>query len=228
MRLSPILLSTAFVWGTAVYLLADGPVIQTTTIPVYVTPYYNSKGIKIDVGSFSKPLASATKKSILTVAADMKREWETLPVEAMYVLAIRLYDFGHKDDAVYWYYAAQWRGRLFGLVVPPDFSVKFGNNGFERAHAYSAFQELAGHYINGYAFGDLPKLQEKLTQVKADCEKVPALTKIYPDATFIVPELWTAKNKEVATGFEKLQKTIIDSADEIKATRAKNGMDGKF
>jgi hypothetical protein len=212
MRLVRVLLCAIAVWGTSRLVLAEQPA-PSGKIPMYVTPYYESNGVKISVGPFSKPLADATKDTITDVAAEMKKHWNTLPVEAMYVLSIRLYDLGHKDESVYWFYAAQWRG-------PENFAVRIGDEGFERAHAYAAFQELAGIYINGYAFGDLPKLQKTLDQVKADCAKVPA--------TVIIPALWAEKNKEVAAGFDKLQQTIRDQADEIKATREKNGVEGRF
>jgi hypothetical protein len=70
----------------------------------------------------------------------------------MMVLAIRLYDVGLRDDAVFWFYAAKARYttledvidiRMSGLIAPGE--------------AVKSFAVLAGPFINGYAFCDRGK-----------------------------------------------------------------------
>jgi hypothetical protein len=56
----------------------------STPIPIYITPFYNSKGLQIDVGPFSKDLAAATPGTIADVAAAMKNRWDDLSIEAMW------------------------------------------------------------------------------------------------------------------------------------------------
>ena len=76
-------------------------------MPIRVTPFYDSNGLKVSVGENSKKLASADAKSILDVSTELEKEKDGLRAEVMYVVAIRLYDLGHKDEAVYWFYTAQ-------------------------------------------------------------------------------------------------------------------------
>ena len=78
---------------------------------INVTPYYDSNGPKVSVGEHSKKLANADAKSISQLSADLKKEKDKLRAEVMYVTAIRLYDLGQKDEAVYWFYTAQYRAR---------------------------------------------------------------------------------------------------------------------
>ena len=197
-------------------------------MPVYVTPYYDSRGPQIDVGAFSNGLSTASAGSIREVTASMKRQWNALPIEAMYVVAIRLYDFGLKDEAVYWFHSATYRARLLKLLVPRQNVGGIGSAGFERIQAYLAFHQLAGEYINGYAFGDLPTLQHTLEIVKAENSALPRFKQIYPDLELIAEGAWAEKNQEIAAGLGKLVNYITNSADQIKATRKQNGMEGKY
>src|SRR5690606_18124288 len=70
----------------------------------------------------------------------------------MMVLAIRFYDAGLRDDAVFWFYAAKDRYLASARVM--DFSHPQLS---EVAAAISAFAALAGPYINGYAFCDVAR-----------------------------------------------------------------------
>jgi hypothetical protein len=202
--------------------------LKKPPIPIYVTPYYDSKGLQIEVGPFSKELAAATDGTVRELITKMKKERDTLPIEAMYVVSIRLYDFGLKDDAVYWFHSATYRARLFQSIVPRTSIGNIGDPGFEHTQAYGAFHTLAGEYINGYAFGDLAKLKKTIELVKSENEKIPKFKLIYPKQSFVPDESWPAKNKEIAAGLDKLLDYIAKNADEIKATRKKNGIEGKY
>lgn len=211
-------------------LFSQEPVKKAEAMPVYVTPYYNSKGPAIRVGKFSKELSSATAESILDVVKKMKKEWQTLSAEAMYVTAIRLYDTGHKDEAVFWFYSAQYRARVLHAIIPAEAIGTIGEPGFERQQALGAFFQLAGQYINGYAFGDLEKLGKVLDQVVSENAKVADYKEIYPKQMFIPEEEWAEKSDGVAEGLKGLRKQIADPqfAEEIKATRKKAGIEGKY
>ncbi|MDY0169224.1 MAG: hypothetical protein RBS80_21960 [Thermoguttaceae bacterium] len=89
-------------------------------MPIYVTPFYNSEGPQVAVGKHSDDLARANADTIEEMVAAMKAEWDELRPEAMCVAAIRLFDLGLKDEAVYWFYSAQYRGRLFQALCDPD------------------------------------------------------------------------------------------------------------
>jgi hypothetical protein len=197
-------------------------------MPIFVTPFYSSQGPQISVGVFSQRLAAADAATIKDVTQDMKKQWDALPVEAMYVASIRLYDLGHKDDAVYWFYSAQYRARLFAAIVP-DASPANGGSAFEAESAHASFQQLAGDYINGYAFGDIPKLRSAIEQVLGDNDQgLPDFTRIYPGVTFISSQGWADKRKETATGLSQFVDWIDQHAEEIKARRKASGLEGKY
>jgi hypothetical protein len=98
----------------------------------------------------------------------------------VYVAAIRLYDFGFRKDSIYWFYSAQYRGRLFATLIDQEKMGSIGSAAFELYHAQNAFQQLVGPYINGYAFGDIDRLIPIIERVQREGKVVPDLTKIYP------------------------------------------------
>lgn len=202
--------------------------VKSSAMPIYVTPYYNSEGPKIEVGRFSKELTAATSESIQKLAAKMQKEWQNLSVETMYVLSIRLYDLGLKDYAVYWFYAAQMRSKIFRSALEPDSIGGIGSEAFERMHAHNSFHQLAGTYINGYGFGELAKLQATILQVKSDSKKLPPLKKIYPNVAFIDKNLWADHQQKIVAGLDGLLKHINDNKFDIKEQRKKNGIEGKY
>lgn len=167
-----------------------------SAMPVYITPYYDSKGPKVAVGPYSQKLAGADAKSILDVSRELLKEKETLRCEVMYVAAIRLYDLGHKDEAAYWYYTAQYRARLFTSILDSEKIGSLGSEAFELKHAYGAFNQLVGEFINGYAFGDLAKLEKTLLKVLEENKSPPKFAKLYPGVKFVAEESWEGKNKK--------------------------------
>lgn len=231
LRLLPVLF--ALLAPVVLGVLADEPGgkakdTQKPPIPIYVTPYYESDGLKISVGDFSKKLAEADAKSILPLTGELKKERDKLRAEVMYVAAIRLYDLGHKDEAVYWFYTAQYRGRVFSSILDKDKIGGIDSEAFELKQAYGAFHQLAGTYINGYAFGELEKLEKTLTKVIDEGKSLPKFAEIYPNVKFAETETWAGKNEEVSAGLKKLIDTIKTKADFIKEQRKKNGIEGKY
>ena len=200
----------------------------TKPMPIYVTPYYNSKGPQIDVGDYSKELVAATSDSIAALSTKLKEKWSSLSVETMYVLSIRLYDLGQKDDAVYWFYSAQFRAKLFASILPKESIGGMGSEGFERLHAHNSFHQLAGQYINGYAFGDLKKLDKTIRRVKLESEKNPKFKTIYPKLDFPDEKSWAKKRDDIAAGLDKMLDYMAENADKIKAMRIENGIEGKY
>jgi hypothetical protein len=70
------------------------------------------------------------------------------------VLAIRFYDVGLRDDAVFWFYAAKDRYLTLSEVVD------VGAGGLAQVEdAVRNFSTLAGPIINGYAFCDIANQQ---------------------------------------------------------------------
>ena len=205
---------------------------QTITDPahieVYVTPYYNSKGPAIDVGPVSSGLAAKSEPEFVATIAKMKKSWDTLNFAETYVAAIRLYDLGFRKESIYWFYSAQYRGRLFATLIDQDKMGSIGSTGFELFQAQNAFQQLVGPYINGYAFGDIDQLIPIIEKVQTEGKTVPDLTKIYPGVTFKPKPEWDAGNKALNEGMTKLLMTLENEKASIKQQRIERGMETKF
>src|SRR5436853_3765148 len=113
-------------------------------VDVYITPYYNSKGPTLEVGRFSRGLASESEQEFVATISKMKQSWDNLTFPEMYVAAIRLYDRGFINDSIYWFYSGQYRGRLFSSLIDREQMGSMGDRGFELLQAAIAFQQLVG------------------------------------------------------------------------------------
>ena len=216
----------------AVFGCADLAGSQTINDPahieIYVTPYYNSKGPAIDVGLFSSGLAAKNESEFVATIAKMKQSWDTLNFPETYIATIRLYDLGFRNESIYWFYSAQYRGRLFATLIDQNKMGSIGDPGFELFQAQNAFQQLIGPYINGYAFGDIDQLIPIIERVQREGKIVPDLTKIYPRVTFKPKSEWDGGNKGLNEGMTKLLTTLKEQKTSIKQQRIERGMEAKF
>src|SRR6266545_2350647 len=209
--------------------LAAGQTINNPArIEIYVTPYYNSKGPSIDVGPFSSGLAAKSEPEFVATISKMKQSWATLNFPEMYVAAIRLYDLGFRKESIYWFYSAQYRGRLLATLIDQEKMGSMGDPGFELFHAQNAFQQLVGPYINGYAFGDIDQLIPIIERVQREGKAVPDLTRICPHVNFKPKSEWDAGNKGLNDGLTKLLMTLKEQKASIKQQRIEHRMEAKF
>jgi hypothetical protein len=209
--------------------LAGGQTITDPAhIEVYVTPYYNSKGPAIDVGPFSSGLAAKNEPEFVATISKMKKSWDTLNFAETYVAAIRLYDLGFRKESIYWFYSAQYRGRLLATLIDRDKMGSMGDPGFELVQAQNAFQQLVGPYINGYAFGDIDQLIPIIERVQREGKAVPDLTKIYPRVAFKPKSEWDSGNKGLNEGLTKLLMALKNDKATIKWQRIERGTEAKF
>lgn len=197
-------------------------------IDVYVTPYYNSKGPKIDVGPFSKGLAAESESEFAATIAKMKQSWNSLRFSEVYVAAIRLYDLGFRNEATYWFYSAQYRSRLFSLLVDQEKMGSMGAPAFELVQAGNAFQQLTGPYINGYGFGDIDRLGQIVGRVQQENKTVPDLEKIYAGVVFKQRSEWEPGNNGLNEGLTKFLAMLKDQKATLEKQRIENGTEAKF
>ena len=207
---------------------AAQPEINPSHIDAYVTPYYDSKGPVVSVGRFSSGLASAKEDDFLTTIAQMKKDWDRLTFPELYVGAIRLYDLGYRQEAVYWFYSAQYRGRQFGVLLDQAKMGSIGSSGFELLHAQNAFYQLVGTYINGYAFGDTDALVKVVEKVQKEGRQISDLEAAYPGVTFRNKNEWPSANAELADGMNQLISMLKEKKDDIKRQRVERGVEEKF
>jgi hypothetical protein len=152
--------------GAAAYAGAAAPQAlsgDTDTKPVkqidiYVTPYYVSAKTldgnpRISVATaFDTQLSSNRREDILGVRDAIQAQSKLITPMTLMVLAIRLYDVGLRDDAVFWFYVAKDRYLTMTDVVDMKApSLATVND------AMDAFHTLAGPFINSYAFCNLAK-----------------------------------------------------------------------
>ncbi len=201
---------------------------SASRIPIYVTPFYDSEGPLIQIGEYSEALQSDDIELVIKTIDNMKANWDGLTVVAMYVAAIRLYDLGEKDEAVFWFYAAQHRGKLFQLLLDQTAVGSIGDPAFELGHAHDSFAQLAGKFINGYAFCDLNKYVVIVNQALSKSSSVPPFQTIYPYIKFDNNADWDAGREMVSDGLAGLISYVNENGDQIREERELNGMDEKF
>lgn len=204
------------------------PTKVNVAMPIAVTPFYDSEGPQISVGNYSQRLGNTNLGELNSLAEEMAQQKHALTPEEMYVLAIRFYDLGDKDESVYWYYEAQFRAKLFQQAIEPAQMVRVGEPAFELNAAYQSFQHLAGDFINGYAGCDLNNWISITTRVLNDNSKVPELDQMFPDVLFVERAQWPEINTNVTTGLAVLIKYISENGESIKLQRAQSDMDAKY
>jgi len=159
----PMAIKTQVAWVAAVLVwplvaIAAEPVRQ---IGVYVQPFYEAgrtpgEPPHVAVGQqFNELLGSNRRENILAARDLIVAKPAVVTPMAMMVLAIRFYDVGLRDDAVFWFYVAKERY----IVMSEVLDVKTPALA-QADDAVRSFATLAGPVINGYAFCDLAKQKE--------------------------------------------------------------------
>ncbi len=215
-------------YAILVFCLALASCGSRKPMPVTVEPFYDANTRQIAVGKFSTGLGTTDKASLLKTIAAMKEEWSELTPEAMYVAAIRLYDFRLKDDAVYWFYSAQYRARLVKGLVDPGKIRAVGNPATALLQAHEAFLTQAGKYINNYAFDHIEKLLATVAQVQAEGARMPLLKQLYPNISFIEESKWQKVNYTTSAVCSDFIQSVRTNADKIRAQRKAKKLDGRF
>jgi hypothetical protein len=197
-------------------------------IDAYVTPYYNSSGPVIRIGQYSAGLASKNSQEFVATILRMKKQWTKLDFAEVYVAAIRLYDLGYRREATYWFYSAQYRGRLFALLVDQKKLGDMGAPGFELYHAQDAFFSVVGPSINGYAFGDIDPLVAIVRRVQSENKTVPDVQLTYPGVAFVAKSQWQRINVQLNSGLGQLADQLTSQRSQIGQQRAQNGTQARF
>lgn len=150
--MKPLLVSLALALAAASATAAE-PVRR---IGVYVLPYYAAAADdggrpQVAVGkAFDERLASQDPAVIAEVEKSIRAAPELVTPMTLMVLAIRLYDVGLRDEAVFWFYAAKDRYATLAAVLDMSHPALA-----QVAQATRDFAVTAGPDLNGYAFCDL-------------------------------------------------------------------------
>ena len=165
-RATPRLLLPMILLAAAAAAQTPSRDTETSTTPVkqidiYVTPYYESAKTfgghpTVAVATaFDTQLSSNKREDILAVRDAIQAQSKLITPMTLMVLAIRLYDVGLRDDAVFWFYVAKDRFLTMADVLDTKAASLAGVE-----DAIGAFADLAGPSINGYAFCNLAKQRD--------------------------------------------------------------------
>ena len=210
---------------------ADEPVKR---VAVYVLPYYESArdpggAPTIAVAkAYDALLASKRAEDVARARDDIAKNNALLTPMTLMVLAIRLYDVGLRDDAVFWFYAA--KDRYFTLAGVADVRAP---QLAQVEDAVRNFAVLAGPVINGYAFCDVANQQRQQAKALQWTIDNPYQALFLPQ----VPALPGDRKQNLAKAIAELKSSIAKERDhlaqpanvaQLKAQRAKNGTDRKY
>jgi hypothetical protein len=208
---------------------------QVKRVNIFVHPYYESaKGAAIapktvNVSKDHDVLLASTKQAdIVKARDDIAQKNELITPITLAVLAIRLYDVGLRDDAVFWFYVA--KDRYATLAAVADMKA---SNLVQIADSFSNFADLAGITINGYAFCDLARQRKQREKAFNWVKDNPYQALFLPQ----IPALAGDRKQNLASGLStieaKMAKELAFTADPknvvtIKQARAKSEMEAKF
>jgi hypothetical protein len=230
-------LATGLGLATGLVLACAGPLSAAEPVKhvaIHVEPFYvaapaRDVAPKVGVGgAYSALLASTNPENILAVA-DMIRSKPALTTPmTMMVLAIRFYDMGRRDDAVFWFYAAKDRYMTLREVIVPDAPQLA-----QSADAMNSFNALLGPIINGYAFCDVARQQAQRVKALAWVEANPYQAVFLDQLAARGADRKALLAAAVAKARENAEKERAHLADPanvqaLKAGRAKNDMDSKY
>lgn len=203
-------------------------------VRIYVTPYYEAARMPDDPplvavsSQLDRVLASTRRDDILRARDEIERDPSRFTPMTLMVLAIRLYDVGLRDDAVFWFNAARHRYYLLSRVADMK-SPQLGSAG----DAMNSFVQLAGPVINGYAFCDIEK-QRDLALRAADW------TARHPYEALLMAEV-PAQPGDRKANYQKALADLLanvkrerdylavpENANKLRALRAQNNADARY
>ena len=203
-------------------------------IDIEVQPFYRAARTATERpqvavgGSISGPLSSTRREDIAAARDAIAADPKLMTPMTLMVLAIRLYDVGLRDDAVFWFYAAKDRYITLSDVL----DVEASHLG-QADDAVRAFATLAGPVINSYAFCDLARQKELRLKALAWVEQNP-YGAIFMDR-FVAKPGDRAENlkralHEARLRLEKEQAYFDDAGnrDAFYAKRKQNNVEEKF
>ncbi|MFO1312391.1 MAG: hypothetical protein U1F41_10040 [Burkholderiales bacterium] len=203
-------------------------------IPVYVEPYYAAAREpggtpRVNVSTaLDRVLASNEAVDVLRARDAIMKEPANITPMTMMVLAIRLYDVGERDDAVFWFYAARNRflttARVADLKAPALGNVE---------QAMKNFIYLAGPVINGYAFCDIENQKTIARNALKWTIDHPYTALLNPE----VPALPGDRKENFRKAFNELMDglakeeawlEVMPNVESLKKQRRENGADVKY
>ena len=173
-------------------------------------------------------LASNKREDILAARDLIVAAPKLVTPMTLMVLAVRFYDVGLRDDAVFWFYVAKDRYIVMSEVLDVKTQLLA-----QADDAVRAFATLAGPVINGYAFCDLAKQQELHAKAVEWVENNPYEVMFMARAPALPGERAENAKRAIANAKERAAKerAYFDDAktrEAYYATRKRNDVEAKF
>jgi hypothetical protein len=203
-------------------------------VGIYVQPFYESTRTpgaqpQVRVGKQYDALLSSSRREDILAARDLIVAAPKLvtPMTLM-VLAIRLYDVGLRDEAVFWFYVAKERTIVMSDVLDTKTQLLA-----QADDAVRAFATLAGPIINGYAFCDLVKQKQQHAKAVDWVESNPYEVMFMARAPALPGDRVENHKRAIANAKERAAKerSYFDDAKNVEAftaTRKQNEAEAKF
>ncbi|MFO1304055.1 MAG: hypothetical protein U1F54_10010 [Burkholderiales bacterium] len=213
---------------------AHGEDARVKRIAIHVEPYYAAAREpdgtpRVNVSTaLDRVLASNDPVDVLRARDAIEKEPANITPMTMMVLAIRLYDVGKRDDAVFWFYAA--RNRFITTARVADLKAPALGNVDQ---AMKSFVYLAGPVINGYAFCDIENQKTIAKQALKWTIDHPYGALLNPE----VPALPGDRKENFRKAFNELMDglakeeawlEIMPNVESLKSQRRENGADVKY
>jgi hypothetical protein len=202
--------------------------VTSTPMPIFVAPFYWSEGVQVYVGEYSEQLKTDNLEQLTALAQEMAQHKDQLKPEQMYVLAIRFYDLGNKDQSVYWFYEAQFREKLFLKSLDGAHIGTKGDTSYDLISEYHKFTKSAGEFINGYAGCDVDNWIKITKVVQGDNPNPPELDKLFPKSVFVDRSQWQKINDDVAAGLGALIEQLSQQKEAIQKVRSQKDLDKRY
>lgn len=181
-------------------------------LPPSISAFYTEDGLRTDSDKYIDDLVRADASNIGSTLDAMKLEWDQLRPEVMYVAARRLFGLGLKDEAVYWFYSAQYRAQLFQSLCWVGNGDRVGGNIGDIGLLHGAFQQLLSAPINGHAMDNPKATAEIVARVLAEGKAIPDCRHLYPDVVFDPRTKWSEVQQEVSGGLSELLEMLEEHA----------------
>jgi hypothetical protein len=203
-------------------------------IDIYVQPYYEAAR---DAGStprvavakaYDAMLASTRAANVAGARDAIAKDNALITPMTLMVLAIRLYDVGYRDDAVFWFYAAKDRYATLAMVADvrtPQLA--------QVEDAVRSFATLAGPVVNGYAFCDIANQQRLAAKALQWTIDHPYQALFLPQMPALPGDRATNLDKAIAelkaaNAKERDYLAQPANAESMKKLRRDNGADAKY
>jgi hypothetical protein len=203
--------------------------IPLTVEPYYAAPRDPAEAPRVAVGKqYNEQLASSRREDILAVRDKIVASPKLVTPMTLMVLAVRLYDVGLRDDAVFWFYAAKDRYVIMSEVL----DVR--HPGLVQVEdAVKNFATLAGPIINGYAFCDLARQRDQHAKAVAWVEANPYEVMFMAQAPALPGDRGENHKRAIASAKDRAAKerAYFDDAKTVEsyyATRKRNETDVKY